>query len=205
LAITAYDAMEISMRSMPGRRFVALVVPTLTLLLLTGFGVLAQGNAPPSDAVPGSFGFKGTVLAAIDTSVAPGYQLQLAESILEPGAYDTSHTHPTAALICVQSGALGFALQQGSATVSWFAQTAIPPANDPLLSGDAAVQRQLLPGSEIILQPHDCVSFDHFVEHTSHTGWNASDGQTVLVEARLAEIGVPFTVFIDAQGTPVAP
>ena len=40
-------------------------------------------------------------------------------------------------------------------------------------------------------------------QHTSHTGWNASDGETVLVEARLVKTGEPFTTFIDAQGTPV--
>jgi hypothetical protein len=204
-AITAFDAREIPMRSIRGPKIVALIVPALAMLLLTGFGVLAQGTAPPPDAVPGSFGFKGTVLATVDTSVAPGYQLQLAETVFEPGAYVTSHFHPTAIVVCVQSGALGFALQHGSATVTWFTPAPMPAANDPLLPGTAMVQRQLLPGSEIVLQPRDCVSFDHFVAHTSHTGWNASDGSTVLIEARLVKSGEPYTVFIDALGTPVAP
>lgn len=192
------------MRSIRGPRIVALVVPTFALLLLSGFGVLAQSDAPPPDAVPGSYGFRGTLLAAVDTSVAPGYQLQLAESIVEPGAYVTSHMNPTVVLVCVRSGALGFALQHGSATVTWFTQPAIPPANDPLLSGDVDVQRQLLPGTEVTLQPRDCIAFDHFIDRTAHTSWNPSDGQTVLIEARLVEMGSPYTQFVDVLGNPIA-
>ena len=136
----------------------------------------------------------GSILASIDTTAAPGYQLVLAESVFEPGAYVTSHVHPTAIVVCVQSGALGFALQHGSAIVTRSAPAGTPSVTEPLV-----------PGTEITLQPRECVSFDHFAEHTAHTGWNASDGQTVLIEARLVKTGEPFTTFIDAQGTPVAP
>lgn len=184
------------MRSMPGSKTVTFLISALVLLTLTTYGVLAQGGPPPADAPPGSVGFQGTILAGIDTSVAPGYRLVLAESVFEPGGYATSHVHPTVIVFCVQSGALGFALQHGSAIVTRGADAGVgtPPANEPL-----GVDQ------EIVLQPRDCVSFDHFAEHTAHTGWNASDGQTVLVEARLIKIDEPFTTFIDAQGTPVAP
>ncbi len=190
------------MRSIQGPRIVTLIVSALALLL-TGAGVLAQGDAPPPNAIPGAFGFKGTELAAIDTSVAPGYQIQFAESVFEPGAYVTSHIQPAAALVCVQSGKLGFALQTGSANVTWFAQTAIPPANDPLLAGESVVHRELLHGTEITLEPRDCVAFDHFAAYTSHSSWNAGGGKTVLIEARLVKKGEPLTVFLDAEGTPV--
>lgn len=181
------------MRLLHGSRFLALISVVSTVLVLTGFGVLAQGNPPPADAEPGAVGFKGALLASLDPAVAPGYQLQLAESVFEPGAYVTSHIHPTAIIVCVQSGALGFAIQHGSATIT----RAAP-------DGAEATIEALLPGTDVVLQPRDCVSFDHFAAHTSHTGWNASDGQTVLVEARLAKKGEPFTVFIDAEGTPVS-
>ncbi len=182
------------MRSKRRLTVVAFVIPMLALLIGTSFGVYARGLQPPPDATPGAVGFQGAILAAIDTSVAPGYQLQLAQSVFEPGAYVTSHIHPTAIVVCVQSGALGFALQHGSATVTRGAE-----------AGAEATTEPLLPGAEIVLEPLDCVSFDHFAAHTSHTGWNASDGQTVLIEARLAEMGAPYTVFLDALGTPVAP
>lgn len=172
----------------------ALVVPMLALLIGSGVGVLARGMQPPPDAEPGSVGFQGAILAAIDTSVAPGFQLQLARSVFEPGAYVTSHIHPTAIVVCVESGALGFALQHGSGTVTRAAMAGTPTTTE-----------QLLPGNDIELQPNDCVSFDHFVEHTSHTGWNNSDGETVLIEARLVKTDEQFTTFINAEGTPVAP
>lgn len=192
------------MRSLRSPRIVALLVLALAMLLLSGFGVLAQNDAPPPNAVPGSVAFRGSVLAAVDMSVVPGYQLQLAESVFEPGAYVTSHIHPAALVVCVQSGALGFALQHGAGTITRYAIAPNPTASDPLLAGAEPVRQALLPGTEIVLKPRDCVTFDHFAQHTSHTGWNASDGETVLVEARLVKTGEPFTTFIDAQGTPVA-
>jgi hypothetical protein len=182
------------MRSKRRSTALAFLIPILVLLIGTSFGVLARSNQPPPDATPGAVGFQGAILAAIDTSVAPGYQLQLAQSVFEPGAYVTSHIHPTAIVVCVQSGALGFALQHGSGTVTRGAEAGAEPTTE-----------SLLPGSDIVLEPNDCVSFDHFVAHTSHTGWNASDGETVLIEARLAKTGEPYTTFIDAEGTPVAP
>ncbi|HET9661885.1 MAG TPA: hypothetical protein VFP05_16275 [Thermomicrobiales bacterium] len=182
------------MRSKRGSRIAVLFISALALLVLTTFGVLAQGGPPPADAPPGAVGFQGAVLAGIDTSVAPGYQLVLAESVFEPGAYVTSHVHPTAIVVCVQSGALGFALQQGSAIVTRTGEGGAEPTNEPLGVDE-----------EIVLEPRDCVSFDHFAEPTAHTGWNASDGQTVLVEARLLKAGETFTTFIDEHGMPVAP
>ncbi len=192
------------MRQLRGSKSVLLVVPILAMLVLTNFGVLAQGGPPPPDAAPGSVGFQGALLAAIDTSVAPGYRLQLAESVFEPGAYVTSHVHPTAIVVCVQSGALGFALQHGSAMVTRFALAPKPPAADPLLADSDIVQQQLLPGTDIVLEPRDCVAFDHFAAPTSHTGWNLSDGPTVLIEARLVKTDEQFTTFIDDQGNPIA-
>jgi hypothetical protein len=162
------------------------------LLLAISIGVAAQGGPPPADAPPGSVGFQGAVLGGIDPVAAPGYRLVLAESVFEPGAYVTSHFHPTAIVVCVQSGALGFAIQHGMATISRPSPAGTPAATEPL-----AVN------TEIVLQPRECVSFDHFAAHTSHTGWNASDEPTVLFEARLLKIDEPFTTFIDAEGTPV--
>jgi hypothetical protein len=181
------------MRSKRSFTIAALLVPILALIVGTSLGVYARGNQPPTDATPGAVGFQGAILAAIDTSVAPGYQLQLAQSVFQPGAFVTSHIHPTAIVVCVQSGALGFALQHGAGTITRGAEAGADP-----------VTEALLPGNDIVLEPRDCVSFDHFAQHTSHTGWNASDGETVLVEARLVKTGEPFTTFIDAQGTPVS-
>jgi hypothetical protein len=168
------------------------VAGAVVLLGTIGFGLVARGAQPPPDAEPGSVGFQSAILGGIDSAVASGYRLVLAEVVLEPGAYATSHTHPTAIVVCVQSGALGFALQHGAATVTRSAGAGTPAPTEPLA-----------PGGEVMLQPRDCIAFDHFAAHTAHTGWNAGEGQTVLWEARLFKIDEPFTTFLDELGTPV--
>jgi hypothetical protein len=165
----------------------------VALLGLVAAGVRAEGGPPPADATPGAVGFQGTILAGIEPAVAPGYRLVMAESVFAPGAYVTSHTHPTAIVVCVQSGALGFAIQHGSATVTRGVGMGTPTVGEPLAFN-----------AEVVLAPRDCVAFDHFAAHTAHTGWNASDGPTVLWEARLLKTDEPFTTFVDAQGTPVS-
>ncbi len=170
------------------RRPIVLVLVIVALLGLISAGVLAQGGPPPPDATPGSVGFKGGVLGGVDPAVAPGFRLVMVESVFDPGAYVTQHSHPTAIVVCVQSGALGFAIQQGTASIT---------------RGGAEEAETLELDTEIVLEPRDCVAFDHFAAHTAHTGWNASDGPTVLWEARLFKTDEPFTVFVNEQGTPV--
>ncbi|MDQ3514483.1 MAG: cupin domain-containing protein [Chloroflexota bacterium] len=173
---------------------IAVVCLTVLGLAMAGTlaGVLAQGGPPPPDAEPGAVGFQGGILGAIDPAVAPGYRLVMAESVFAPGAYVTRHVHPTAIVVCVQSGALGFAIQNGVATITRGGDGATPAATESLAVGD-----------EVVLEPRDCVSFDEFTAHTTHTGWNASDEPTVLWESRLLKGDEPFTTFVDAQGTPV--
>ncbi len=177
------------------RRFKALaaVVGFLALLGTVGVGAIARGAQPPPDATAGSVGFQTSILGAADPAAAPGHRLVLAEVVLEPGAHATSHTHPTAIVVCVQSGALGFSLQHGTATVTRAQGAGTPAAGEPLAVG-----------SDVVLQPRDCVAFDHFAEYTAHTGWNASEEPTVLWEARLLKVDEPFTTFVDSKGTPVA-
>lgn len=170
------------------RRPIVLVFIFLSLFGLTAAGSFARSAQAPPDADPGSEGVEGVILGGVDSAVAPGYRLVLAEVVFEPGAYATQHTHPTAIVVCVQSGALGFAIQQGTASVT----------RD---GSDTAQTLEL--NTDVVLEPRDCVAFDHFSAHTAHTGWNASDEPTILWEARLFEIDAPFTVFVNEEGTPV--
>ncbi len=168
----------------------ALVLGGLVGLIATG--ALARSAQPPPDATPGSVGFGNVALGGIDPVVAPGYRLEMRENTFAPGAYVTRHTHPTAIIVCVQSGAFGFAIQAGAATVTRGGTGATPEATEPLEVG-----------VDVVLEPRDCVAFDEFAAHTEHTGWNASDGTTVIWETRLLKIGEPYTTFLDEQGTPV--
>jgi hypothetical protein len=171
------------------------IVPALvaiTLLGLVAAGAFAQGGPPPPDASPGAVDVTGAALGGSDVAVAPGYRLVMAETVWAPGGYVTRHTHPTAIVVCVQSGALGFAIQHGAATVTRGGTGATPATTEPLALN-----------TEVILEPRDCVAFDHFAAHTEHTAWNAGDGTAVLWEARMLKVDEPFTTFVDSQGTAV--
>jgi len=165
-------------------------VALIAILLATA---TAQGGPPSPDATPGSVGFTPIVLGGIDPAVAPGYRLDMRENVFEPGAYVTRHSHPTAIIVCVQSGAFGFAIQAGEAIVTRAGAEGTPESTETLL-----------PGIDIVLEPRDCVAFDQFAAHTEHTGWNASDGVTILWETRLLKSDEPYTTYHDAMGTPVA-
>jgi hypothetical protein len=117
----------------------------------------------------------------------------MAETVFAPDSYVTQHTHPTAIVVCVQSGALGFAIQAGTATVTRSETQGTPEAAE-----------QLALNTDVVLEPRDCVAFDEFAAHTVHTAWNASADTTVIWEARLVKTDEPFTTFVDAMGTPVS-
>jgi len=159
---------------------------------LIAAGALAQSGPPPADATPGAPGVSGPELGAIEPAAAPGYRLRMVETVFAPGAYVTMHTHAAALVVCVQSGALGFSIQQGAATVARAGTGDAPESTEPLVLN-----------AEVVLEPRDCVAFDEDAAHTIHTAWNASDGETVLWEAHLHKADEPFTTFVDAQGTPV--
>ena len=167
----------------------------LVLVSLVCLGVaaaLAQGGPPPHDATPGAVGVTGPILGSIDPVVAPGFRLEVSVLDWAPGAYVTRHTHPSAFVVCVQSGAFGFAVHQGAATVT--------RAGD----GDAPESTEALAlDAEAVLDPGDCVAADQYAGNMIHTAWNAGDETVVLWSADLYKIGEPFTTFVDHMGTPI--
>jgi len=155
-------------------------------------GALAQ-ERPAADATPGAPGTSGVPLGSIDPAAAPGYRFQVVELTWQPGAYATRHFHPTALITCVQEGSLGFLLQAGAAWVTRGGTADAPGSPEPIALD-----------TEVVLEPRDCITFDQFSSHMEHTGWNASDGVTILWEARLLDPEQPFTTYVNDMGTPVA-
>ena len=174
-------------------RRVSLVVAFVVVVLsLITAGTVAQSR-PPADATPGAVGINGVPLGAVEPVAAPGYRMEIVELTWEPGAYASRHFHPTALITCVQEGALGFVLQHGAATLTR-GGTADAPGSPEALELD----------TEVVLEPRDCIAFDEFAAHMEHTGWNASEGTTVLLEARLLDPEQPFTTYVNDMGTPVS-
>ncbi len=169
------------------RRQISITLLVALLLGSTMVGAIARNAQVPDDATPGAEGVAGVILGGVDSAVAPGYRLVLAELVFEPGTYATEHFHPTAIVFCVQSGQLGFAIHEGEA----------------MITRDGGEPEPIALDTDMTLEPRDCVAFDHFAAHTTHTGWNLSDGPTVLWEARFFKTDGPFTTFVDEHGTPV--
>lgn len=169
----------------------------LTLqIAAVGFGlaavaVLAQAGPPPPGVSPDSVGVSGVPLGGLEPKAAPGHRLEVVELEWAPGAYVARHSHPTALVTCVQEGALGFRLDAGAAMLTRGGTADAPGEPEPLE-----------PGVEVLLEPRDCITFDEFSAHMEHTGWNASDGTTVLWEARLLDPSQPFTTYVDETWTP---
>ena len=115
----------------------------------------------------------------------------MTELVWAPGAYTTSHSHPLAQIACVQSGARGITQQAGTARVIRGGTGPTPEATEPMALG-----------TEVILEPRDCIAYDEFAAHTVHTVWNTSEGTTVLWTADPVEQGEPYSTYVDASGTP---
>jgi hypothetical protein len=173
------------------RRSAGIALVAVGVLSFLAAGVMAQ-DRPEADATPGAVGIASVPLGAVDPVSAPGYRLQLVELTWAPGDYATRHFHPTALITCVQDGALGFVLQAGAATLTRGGTPDAPGQPEPLALD-----------AEVVLAPRDCITFDEFAAHMEHTGWNASDGTTILWETRLLDPEQPFTTYVDDQGTPV--
>jgi hypothetical protein len=175
------------------RRLPFVILSIVAICSVIAVSAFAQGEAPPADATPGAVGITGVPLGGVDPAVAAGYRLEVVELTWEPGAYATRHSHPTALITCVQEGVLGFVLQDGAATLTRGGTADAPGSPEPLALN-----------TEVVLEPRDCIIFDEFAVHMEHTGWNASDGTTILWEARLLDPEQPFTTYVDDMGTPVS-
>ena len=122
------------------------------------------------------------VLGAVTPVVAPGYRLQMSELRWAPGSSSAAHSHPIAQIACVQSGALGMTLQQGTATVT-------RGGSDPWPASSETIPLN----TEVIIGPRDCIAYDEFDVPTIHTVWNASSGETILWMSDLVDIGPRYT------------
>jgi hypothetical protein len=168
----------------------AIALVTVVLIGIVGVGGVHL-RAVAQDATPsaGSVGITGATIGSVAPIAAPGYSLEMYWMEWAPGAYITAHTHPMAFVTCVETGALGFTILAGAATLT---RAATPGESEQL---DLNV--------EAVLGPKDCVAVDNEAAGTIHTARNASDGPTVAWEADLFKIGEPPTTFVNEQGTPV--
>lgn len=171
----------------------SILVVLVAVIALTGApspSGAAQESTPMAgmagmDLPVGNVGLTSVVLAQIEPPVAPGQLLQLVRVDVESGATVSEHTHPGAIVTCVESGAPIFSVIAGTVTMTQAATAATPEA-----------ATELGAGSEIELQPGDCLTFD--ATQTTHTLRNPGES-VVIWQAHLYAAGEKPTTFL---GTP---
>lgn len=175
------------------RRTGTRLLPIMTMLVLLGLvgirGLGTPATAQEASPTTGSVGITGAVLGAIEPIAAPGYSLEMFYMEWAPGAAVSPHTHPMAFVTCVESGALGFTLHAGTATLT----RAASPGKPQALERD----------TEVVLGPRDCIAVDNEATDTIHSARNASEETTIAWEADLYKLGEPPTTFVDERGTPI--
>ena len=171
------------------RRFV------LLSLVVALVGLLGIGPAPletqAQEATPAAgraVGVTAAVLGTAEPGTAPGQVLRLVRSTWAPGATVDAQTHPGALISFVDSGAHGFTLLEGTARVTRAA-----------VAGTPGPTEEVALGTEVVLNPGDVLVID---EEAVHSHRNASDGETVLLEAQLYATGEPAAHFQEATPVP---
>jgi quercetin dioxygenase-like cupin family protein len=166
----------------------------LLVAIIASAGVISRSLAqestpehdmPGMDMPIGNNGLTSVVLAQMPPSAAPDQLLQLVRVDVETGATVSAHTHPGSIVMCVESGSPTFGVVQGVVTMTQAASVATP---------EAAVE--LTAGSETVLQPGDCLTFD--ATQTVHNLHNPGE-PAVIWQAHLYASGEKPTTFL---GTP---
>ena len=115
---------------------------------------------------------------------APRQRLVLSRLTVEPGGIGPAHVHPGMTVAYVETGALGWTILQGAATVT---------------RADGTVEQVTEPGTEVVLGEGDAVAYDGYVAHGAR---GAADYPTVVLNARLVEAEKPMIIPTNDQGTP---
>ena len=175
-------------------RRVSVLVSVVVFVALAALGFVTTRSAAqegtPAAAPAGAVGVTVEVRGTGTPDAAADHQLGLRRLTFAPEATIATHAHPGALVLTVESGALGYTLQEGDVTLIRAATNGTPGPTE-----------QLEPGVEVVLNPGDAL----FEQGVVHSARNASDGETIVWVASLIEADQPFTVFHEAMtATPAA-
>jgi mannose-6-phosphate isomerase-like protein (cupin superfamily) len=167
------------------------VIPLLVFLaLLIGLGgrqILAQDATPtaPSEPPPSVR----EVLVAGLPEAAPGQELSLVRTTIQPGVTLPMHIHPGMQIAWIESGELHYFIVEGGEV----------PITRAWMEGSPEPAEMLGPGEETILYPGDAVVE---VEDVVHYGENRGDVPVVLWSATLLAAGAPIAEVVEVEATP---
>ena len=150
-----------------------------TFMSLLAGRVAAQEATPgPITAIELAPGVTAEVFAGAPSDRAPGQTVYLARFVFQPGAEIFPHSHPGSVVLGVASGSFGWTLLKGTAHVVHGAATG---ATGP-------IEDITEPGTEVILQPGDAISYEDDVVHTAR---GAGDEAAVVLGTLVLKTGEP--------------
>jgi quercetin dioxygenase-like cupin family protein len=158
---------------------VALLLVVSVLLSRSGVPAQAQEATPPAPfaALELAPGVTAEILGNAPSTRAMGSTVYLARFVFQPGAEIFPHSHPGTTLLGVESGELGWTLQQGTAHLVRGAG-----------SGGTAVEDLTDPGTDVVLVPGDAITYEEDVVHTAR---GAGDEPTVVLGTFVLKTGQP--------------
>lgn len=153
-------------------------------------GLAAQEATPdPIAAIELAPGVTAEVFAGAPSIRAPGQTVYLARFVFQPGAELFTHSHPGTTILGVESGSLGWTLQEGIAHVLRGAASGATGPTDDLTE----------PGSDVILAPGDAIFYEDDVVHTAR---GAGDGETVVLGTFVLTAGDPLLMPVETMSIP---
>jgi quercetin dioxygenase-like cupin family protein len=174
---------------------IGLFAMTLALLAAVGVAPLdAQEATPPAaisvvDLAPG---VTAEIFVGAPSDRAPDQTVYLARFVFQPGAEIFPHGHPGTTVLGVASGSFGWTLVEGTAHVVRGAA-----------AGGTEVEDITEPGTEVILEPGDAISYEDDVVHTAR---GAGDEPAVVFGTLVLTSGEPLLMPADMDmamgGTP---
>jgi quercetin dioxygenase-like cupin family protein len=169
------------------RRSLLTLVVVLTLAGALGPGLAAQEATPgPITAIELAPGVTAEVFAGAPSVRAPEQTVYVARFVFQSGAEIFPHSHPGTTVLGVESGSLGWTLQEGTAHVLRGAASGASGRTEDLTE----------PGSDVILEPGDAIFYEDDVVHTAR---GASDGETVVLGAFVLTAGEPLLMPAEAM------
>jgi quercetin dioxygenase-like cupin family protein len=174
-----------------------LIPPTLLVfglaLVLIGLSsprLAAQEASPtageaavtPIELAPG---VTAEVFAGSPSARAEGQTVYLARFTFAPGSEIFPHSHPGTVVLGVDSGSLGWTLQEGTAHVVRGAG-----------SGATEVEDVTEPGTDVILEVGDAIFYEDDVVHTARA---AGDEPAIVLGTLILETGQPLIMPADME------
>jgi quercetin dioxygenase-like cupin family protein len=135
-----------------------------------------------TELTPGLFA---EVFAGVPSARAEGQTVYIARFTFQPGSDIFPHSHPGTVVLAIESGTLGWTLEEGTVRVVRGAG-----------SGATEVEQVTQPGTELILEPGDAIFYEDDVVHTAR---GAGDGAAVVLATLILEAGEPLLMPSDME------